>query len=134
MKKQILFIASLILTAIFCTGTIAQQFKKLSDFPEHFKKRKPFKRFAWDYTQRAFPYDTIPYTRAVRIYDEEIDKILMDENRQNSSLTWTPRGPSGIVGTYSYSNWGVVSGRVRAIAIHPTDPLTVYIGAASGGL
>jgi photosystem II stability/assembly factor-like uncharacterized protein len=28
----------------------------------------------------------------------------------------------------------VVSGRVRAVAVHPADPLTVYIGAACGGL
>ncbi|MCX6224043.1 MAG: T9SS type A sorting domain-containing protein, partial [Bacteroidia bacterium] len=32
------------------------------------------------------------------------------------------------------ANWGTVGGRVRAIAVHPTDPQTLYIGAASGGI
>ena len=31
-------------------------------------------------------------------------------------------------------HWGVSSGRVPSIAVHPTDPLTLYIGAASGGI
>ena len=30
--------------------------------------------------------------------------------------------------------WGKVSGRVRGVAVHPTDPNTVYIGAAAGGI
>lgn len=45
---------------------------------------------------------------------------------------WTSIGPNG---TQSQNNWwGIISGRVRALAIHPTDPLTVYIGAACGGI
>ena len=31
-------------------------------------------------------------------------------------------------------HWGRVSGRVRGMAIHPTNPDVVYIGAASGGI
>ncbi len=134
MKKLTLFFSSLILTAIFSASTIAQQYTKLSDFPEHFKKRKPFKRFAWDYTQRAYPYDTVPYTKAIKTFDIEIDRILSLENRRNKLIEWVPKGPAGVLGTGDFSNWGVVSGRIRAIAVHPTDPLIVYIGAASGGL
>jgi len=134
MKKQLQIITTLILVATFSMSGGSQNIKRLSDFPEHFKERKPFKRFAWDYTQRAYPYDTVPYTRAIKTYNKEIDRILSLESRQNPLIEWNPRGPAGVLGTGYYSNWGVVSGRIRAIAVHPIDPLTVYIGAASGGL
>lgn len=134
MKTQLQIIITLLLVTAYSISGGSQNFKKLSDFPEHFKERKPFKRFAWDYTQRAYPYDTVPYTKAIKIFDNEIDRILSLKNRRNPSIEWNSKGPAGVLGTGSYSNWGVVSGRIRALAVHPTDPSTVYIGAASGGL
>ena len=43
--------------------------------------------------------------------------------------TWQPIGPTSMV-------WGALtfSGRVSAIAAHPTDPNTVYAGTANGGV
>lgn len=49
---------------------------------------------------------------------------------------WRPLGPFGMFG--NQINFGgigqLVAGRVTSIAPHPTDPRTVYIGAASGGV
>lgn len=48
---------------------------------------------------------------------------------------WTQLGPLVIPLGQTYTNARVnVSGRVTAIAIDPTDPQTIYIGAAQGGV
>jgi len=134
MKKTTLFFTSLILTAIFSIGTIAQHYTKLSDFPENVKKTKPFKRFEWFYQQRAFPYDTVPYNYANKVFYNEIKRIKKDQNQSNKLITWSPKGPAGVQSSLSYANWGFVSGRVTTIAIHPNNPGVLYIGAASGGI
>jgi len=134
MKKLLKATISLALITIFSLGAIAQNYSKLSDFPEHIKKRKPFKRFAWDFEQRAFPYDTVPFYYANEVANAEMKRIAEKGSQNKNQITWYPKGPVGVLSTGSWSDWGIVSGRVRAIAVHPTDPETVYIGAASGGL
>lgn len=48
-------------------------------------------------------------------------------------LQWEPLGPRPIENE-GWSGGGNASGRVPTIAPHPTDPNTVYIGSASGGV
>jgi len=134
MKKLILFILSLTLITIFSTGTIAQQFTKFSDFPENVKNSKQFQRFEWFYQQRAFPYDTVSSIYANQVYYNEIQRIKKNQDLNNKLMTWYPKGPIGVEGTSYYSNFGIVSGRVKTIAVDPSDPETLYIGAASGGI
>lgn len=53
-----------------------------------------------------------------------------------ADVAWRPLGPFGMFG--NQVNFGgigqLVAGRVTSIAPHPTDPQTVYVGAASGGV
>lgn len=49
------------------------------------------------------------------------------------AMSWSPLGPRPIENEY-WSGNDDASGRVPAIATHPTDPNIVYIGAASGGV
>ena len=63
---------------------------------------------------------------------KEIQKAKSNASKNSDDLTWSSVGPAGV--QCGVPQWGVVSGRVRAIAVHPTDPLTLYIGVASGGL
>jgi photosystem II stability/assembly factor-like uncharacterized protein len=60
-----------------------------------------------------------------------------------STVNWSPIGPAPIPdGQTNFNNGSVdpnlprnpVSGRVLAIAIHPTNPNIVYVGTAQGGL
>ncbi|HUU82913.1 MAG TPA: hypothetical protein VM243_05350 [Phycisphaerae bacterium] len=53
--------------------------------------------------------------------------------RSSSPLSWYSVGPKPITDEY-WSGNDDASGRVVALAPHPTDPDTVYIGAASGGI
>jgi hypothetical protein len=127
---SLLFIAFLLLQPT----TLAQQASIWDQVPEEVRKTNPFKRFEWHYKQIAFPYDTIPMHIYATEIEREIHKINSQLRKTDSEIIWSPIGPTGIINPSWSSHWGVSSGRVRAVAVHPTDPLTVYIGAASGGI
>src|SRR5437588_5327531 len=48
-----------------------------------------------------------------------------------STTTWTPIGPSPLNSNQAAGN---VSGRITAIAAHPTDANTIYVAPAGGGV
>jgi len=131
MKKSIF--AFLIITFLN-QNFLAQSQSVWNKIPFDIKSRKYFKRFEWDYKQRAFPNETIPEKKYAKIRRMEIKQIKTQNLFKSSLPSWTSIGPSGIQSKSNYAHWGVVSGRVRAIAVHPTDHLTTYIGAACGGL
>ena len=69
--------------------------------------------------QRAFPFHEIPagaYATAVQ------QSRALDSGARTSSLAWAQAGPTN------------VGGRVTAMAIHPTTPAILWIGAAAGGI
>jgi hypothetical protein len=51
-----------------------------------------------------------------------------------STTNWSPIGPAPIPNGQTSSVSVPVSGRTISIAVHPTDPDTVYVGTAQGGL
>jgi photosystem II stability/assembly factor-like uncharacterized protein len=72
--------------------------------------------------------DAVPDWRADRVFGPGAD--LFDDG---NPLTWRPIGPRPIISEY-WSGNDDASGRVVGIAPHPTDPATVFIAAASGGV
>lgn len=121
------------LVLFLCFLTIAniypQDAKKWDEAPESVKSRKYFKRAEWFFRSRSVPFDTICVTKLNSEYRKEKAKKTTEVfNNQ-----WQPIGPIGIISHFP-SHWGVSSGRVRGIDVHPTNPNIVYIGAASGGL
>ncbi len=98
--------------------------------PAEIRNKNSFKRFEWFYRSRLdargdFPKEFIDMQR-------EADKQKQVYNENN---IWTNLGPTGVDLTGSNpSHWGVNSGRIRGLAIHPTNPNVVYIGAAAGGI
>jgi photosystem II stability/assembly factor-like uncharacterized protein len=97
------------------------------------KERNSFKRFEWFYRQRAFPYDTLSIHTYYYEREKEIIKEGIAESNGENVLLWSAVGPSGIISGFP-AHWGQMSGRVRGIAVHPTDANIVYIGAAAGGI
>src|SRR6266545_4175421 len=80
---------------------------------------------------RGLPYDR-PDARGKAIEEMERQEAAQAATGL-SSLTWASIGPAPIPnGQTSPST--AVSGRVSAIAIHPTNPNIVYVGAAQGGV
>lgn len=71
-------------------------------------------------------------TKAIQKMEEAERALARSREAQNApaAQTWRPLGPAPIPvnGSTSYS------GRVSAIAVHPTNPNIVYVGTAQGGL
>lgn len=89
---------------------------------------KPFKRWEYMMQQRVSPEGIRPEAeRNMRAFKEYTSTRAPQTNASN----WQPLGPFTVPsGQNGYRGLG----RVNAIAFHPTDENTVYIGAPSGGL
>lgn len=90
---------------------------------------------------RGRPYN-LPYDpRALAIEQMTEQEEALRSKAQLDGLnggppqpTWTPLGPAPIPNGQTSVTSVPVSGRTISIAVHPTDPNTVYVGAAQGGL
>lgn len=87
---------------------------------------KVLKRFEWFYSQRAFPYDTLRQGYLLEAYKT----VKQNGLERTSLLDWIPVGPAPATD----ASYGKVSGRIPAVAPHPTNPNIIYIGAANGGV
>ena len=112
---------------------ISQQISIWDQVPEEIRDRNSFKRFEWFYRQRAIPYDTLSIHTYYSESKKEIQKHINGVQNSPNALQWSSVGPSGILSGFP-AHWGEVSGRIRGLAVHPTDPMTVYIGAAAGSI
>ncbi len=118
---------------IIFTGIIsAQSVSSWDEAPSIIKERKSFKRLEWFYRTRAYPYDTIPFTKFITQRDEQIQKAN-DASIEKAFNPWQNIGPYSITATWP-AQFGNQSGRVRGLAVHPTNPAVAYIGPAAGGV
>src|SRR5690606_39487939 len=91
-------------------------------------------RLRWYYfhDQRAFPFNEIPagaFQAAVREYRARWPAIVPPLAQPRADTAWMPLGPGNIPGLAIQS-----TGRLTAIAVHPSDPNVIYIGGAQGGV
>jgi len=102
-----------LLTLVYTTAS-------LNPTPEKWDKMlAPSEHF---FLQRAYPdtaFDLLGYEQAMHIARRE--HTFFTSNR-SSTNEWVAQGP------------GNIGGRINAIAIHPTQPDTMYVGSASGGV
>ncbi len=88
---------------------------------------KPWKRLEWFYSRRAFPDNDVPAGAWLRAYEQAQQlPLYQGEGLSGQALSWEFFGPGS-----TSQNW---LARVNAIAIHPTDPNTIYIGVSKGGV
>lgn len=136
LQNTILKISFFIFTILILASDspVQGQHKSLWDqVPPQIKERNSFKRFEWFYRQRAYPNDTISIHTYFAEREREIQKYSIENPNYANNLQWYPVGPTGVISGFP-SHWGQMSGRIRGLAVHPTDPNIVYIGAAAGGL
>ncbi len=101
---------------------------------QHSREREdPVERERYFYRQRANPFKRIPphALQAARAsYKARWPGAVRAQSVQavSSATGWAPRGPSAI------PYYGRSAGRVRAIAIDPTNSNVIYVGAAQGGV
>lgn len=103
-------------------------------------------RLGWLTLQRAYPYSEISsarYEAAARAYIAAREATLQ---RHLMSLTESLLAPEGALPTTAWAevgpapihpsgiNFGDVTGRISAVAVHPTEPSTILIGGSRGGI
>lgn len=111
-------------------------------------KDEPLRREQWFYEQRMLPDGRVPANlrldalRRMQDMMEAEGKLLRRRDAQGnviseefiispSTTQWTPIGPRpGLAG----GSVGNVSGRIGAIAVHPTIANIVFLGGAQGGV
>ncbi len=90
----------------------------------------PRRRWEYFYEQRAYPFATIPpgaLSEARRDLVSTWPDLFAAAPALNAT-SWHQLGPERIPSNI----WS--SGRLSAIAVHPADPNTIYIGGAQGGV
>jgi photosystem II stability/assembly factor-like uncharacterized protein len=99
---------------------------------------RPNARAEWFYGQRAYPQAKIPdgarqkaLLQASKI--PEVAKRSLDGSKAGPNSLWTAVGPLGFNSNVAPS-WGQMSGRVRSIAIDPTNPDRLLLGVSTGGV
>ena len=122
---------------VFKSPSTAPFISAWDNIPDVIRNRNSFRRFEWFYRSRLdekgdFPKEHIDMQKAVEL--QKIQSINIEHDGPKSDQ-WTNIGPLGIDMTSSFiPYWGNVSGRVRGIDVHPTNPDIVYIGSAAGGI
>ncbi|PYP88762.1 MAG: hypothetical protein DMF61_06170 [Blastocatellia bacterium AA13] len=109
-----------------------------ADLPSFFKghvDKQEYLRMRGQYIAqlRGLPHGLMydPRVRAIQRMERAEQRMRQGIEAQSSisSLRWNSIGPAPIPnGGFSFS------GRVTAIAVHPTDPSKAYVGTAQGGL
>jgi len=98
----------------------------------------PLRRFRYFYEQRAYPNQAIPpgaMARARQEHEQRFGPLRQQQAPGAFNQTqWTSIGPKLIPLAQFDTDNTPASGRIRAIAIDPTNANTIYIGAASGGV
>ncbi|MEZ4863370.1 MAG: hypothetical protein R3C14_18780 [Caldilineaceae bacterium] len=92
----------------------------------------PLKRFNFFAAQRAYPLDTLPtggYAKAV-----QQTQAMLPLQAAAALPQWQNIGPAPMRNSKMGQQPLDVSGRVLAIAVHPTNGDIVYIGTALGGV
>lgn len=134
--KSLLTGILVVFMVLLLSDTYAQTVSKWDQVPASVKKRNSFKRLEWFYRPRMNEQDVFPRQFIDKQKEAEYAKSQLKAGSESLSAQWTNIGPVGIdcAGDVMVPHWGVLSGRVRGLAIHSTNPDIVYAGAASGGV
>ncbi|HEX8633849.1 MAG TPA: carboxypeptidase regulatory-like domain-containing protein [Pyrinomonadaceae bacterium] len=94
-------------------------------------------RQQWFMMQRAYPFDAPPAEGRLKAWlarpkDAGRGKDGSIDTR-SLAQSWRNIGPSPTTPAFP-NNWGVTSGRLNSIAVHPTAPHIILIGTATGGI
>jgi len=93
-------------------------------------------RQRWFMMQRAYPYDTPPAEGRFKAYLARPRDARRGKDGVNAYAVeqmWRSIGPSPTTPAFP-NNWGLTSGRINSIAVHPTNPQIVLVGASTGGV
>ena len=94
-------------------------------------------RQRWFMMQRSYPFDAPPAEGRLKAWVSRPKDAGRgkggDSDTRSAGQAWRSIGPSPTTPAFP-NNWGVTSGRLNAIAVHPTAPHVILIGASTGGI
>jgi len=94
-------------------------------------------RQQWFMMQRAYPFAAPPAEGRLKAWLARPQGGTRGKeggaDTRSMAQTWRSIGPSPTTPAFP-NNWGVTSGRLNSIAVHPTAPNIILIGAATGGI
>ncbi|HEX8456854.1 MAG TPA: carboxypeptidase regulatory-like domain-containing protein [Pyrinomonadaceae bacterium] len=95
-------------------------------------------RQRWFMLQRAYPFEAPPAEGRLKAWLARPKDAGRGKDGDNSTTraaaqTWRSIGPSPTTPAFP-NNWGVTSGRLNAVAVHPTAPHIILVGASTGGI
>ena len=116
-------IAVFLLALFFVSGRQAERSRAEEPFVRSAGFRATFalESMRWFNTQRAFPAGTIPADWRDNAL-AHIEKRMLKQASSATSLAWAFVGPDNI------------GGRIRSIAMHPTNSNILFCGSVSGGI
>jgi photosystem II stability/assembly factor-like uncharacterized protein len=129
----VLFCAAILaMVVISAPRGISQQARTQRENQEQEEKDLQIKRSEWFYGQRAYPHKYVPaHARLTAFRQLESMMVMEIAKRTPKSPSWKSLGPQPVNTPYTDP---VVSGRVTALAINPTDESTIYLAGAQGGV
>ncbi len=98
----------------------------------NYPRGNPLEYWKWFYSQRAFP-GSIPGEAYLKALSHVRQLQEAPQNPALPSGTWASVGPAPITGCGAGSA-NQCSGRISAIAVDPSNPTTIYVGGAQGGV
>jgi hypothetical protein len=101
------------------------------------RDRAVAERRGLDFDEPASLPDPRVREEAIALMERQEERAARSEAARGTQLlaTWTPIGPAPIPNGKTIGGVASpVSGRVTAIAVHPTNPNIVYVGTPAGGL
>ena len=96
---------------------------------DYTKSRKAFNRERWFFEQRMYPDNFIPDGAYQKAFDEKM-KLRRESGVFYPTVNWTNLGPT----PGYYFNYGNISSRIVTVKFDPSNPNTIYVGAAYGGI
>src|SRR6185369_12511746 len=87
-------------------------------------------RDEWLYFQRAYPFGHIPAGARRQAW---LARPGADLKTLAVGQTWKAIGPNPI-SSAPLANWGLTSGRIKAVAVSPSDSQLVLVGGSDGGI
>ncbi len=103
---------------------------------EHFEEEGSHReREQWFNFQREYPAGRVPANARRAAWESRPRAVIEDKGRgilAADAFRWEPVGPAAT--EPDIPAWGLTSGRINSIAVHPTDRNIMFVGAATGGI
>ena len=93
----------------------------------------PEGRSDWFFAQRAYPSGDLPADARETAWETISRRGIQTQSiTTTANNTWQSIGPSPT--QPGYTNWGVTSGRINAVAVSPANSQIVLAGSSTGGI